>query len=123
MSLEKMFASIDNLRSIASVDAAFGKPQEIEGKALIPVATVGMGFGLSFGKGAKAEEEPAGESEGGGGGGGVHSRPVAVIEVTEAETVIRPIEDETKTTLAETALVAWCLFWFFAALRAIFGKH
>ena len=42
MSLEKMFASIDNLRDTASVSTAFGEPQEAEGKIIIPVAEVGL---------------------------------------------------------------------------------
>jgi len=123
MSLEKMFASIDDLRSTASVEVAFGKPQEVAGKVLIPVAQVGMGFGLGFGKGTpEGEEAPAGEGEGGGGGGGASSRPIAVIEVTQEDTVIRPIQDEGKIALAAIALVAWGLFWFFATLESIFGK-
>ncbi|MBN1934972.1 MAG: hypothetical protein JW934_09925 [Anaerolineae bacterium] len=123
MSLEKMFASIDTLRSTASVEAAFGQPQEVEGKVLIPVAEVGMGFGLGFGKGvSESEEEPAGEGEGGGGGGGANSRPIAVIQVTQEDTTICPIQDEGKIALAGIALVAWCVFWFFATLESIFGK-
>ena len=125
MSLEKMFASMDNLRNTASVSTAFGEPQEVEGKIIIPVAEVGLGFGLGFGQGAspETEETPAGEGEGGGGGGGDNARPIAVIEISEEETIIRPIEDENKVALAGIALVAWCIFWIMATLRAIFGKN
>lgn len=123
MSLEKMFTTIDSLRSTASVEAAFGKPQEVKGKILIPVASVGIGLGLGFGKGtAGGEEKPLGEGESGGSGGGGGARPIAVIEVTETETVIRPIQDDAKIALAGIALVGWCVFWFLATLRAIFGK-
>lgn len=124
MSLERMFATIDNLRSTASVEAAFGKPQEIKGKVLIPVANVSIGLGLGFGKGiAGGEEKPISQGESGGSGGGGGARPVAVIEVTETETVIRPIQDDAKIALAGIALVGWCAFWFLATLRAIFGKE
>jgi len=118
-----MFTTIDNLRSAVSAEAAFGPPQEVKGKVLIPVANVGVGFGLGFGKGTlEGAEKPAGEGESGGSGGGGGARPIAVIEVTETETVVRPIQDEGKITLAGIALVAWCAFWFLATLRAIFGK-
>ena len=53
MSLEKMFASIDNLRDTASVSAAFGEPQKVEDKIIIPVAEIGLGFGLGFGQGTR----------------------------------------------------------------------
>jgi uncharacterized spore protein YtfJ len=125
MSLEGVFSTVEGLRSIASVDAAFGKPQEIEGKILIPVAVVGSGFGLGFGQGTpgeQAEDEvtPA-EGEGGGSLAGAGARPVAVIEVTAEDTTIRPILDETKVALAGVALGAWSVFWVMATLRSIFG--
>ena len=125
MSLEKMFASIDNLRDTASVSAAFGEPQEVEGKIIIPVAEVGLGFGLGFGQGTspETEETPAGEGEGGGGGGGANARPIAIIEISEGEAVVKPIEDESKIALAGIAMVAWCVFWLMATLRAIFGNR
>ncbi len=123
MSLEKMFASIDELRSTASTGAAFGPPQEVEDKVLIPVAEVGMGFGLGFGKNAQeGPEAPPNEGKGDRGGGGANARPIAMIEVTEKETVVHPIEDETRTTLAGIALIAWCVFWLLATLESIFGR-
>jgi uncharacterized spore protein YtfJ len=125
MSLEGIFSTVEGLRGVASVDAAFGKPQEIEGKVLIPVAVVGTGFGLGFGQGtsgeqAQAEPAPA-EGEGGGSLAGAGARPIAVIEVTAEDTTIRPIVDETKIALAGVALGAWSVFWIMATLRSIFG--
>jgi uncharacterized spore protein YtfJ len=125
MSLEGVFSTVESLRSVASVDAAFGKPREVEGKVLIPVAVVGSGFGLGFGQGTSGEEagaepEPA-EGEGGGSLGGAGARPIAVVEVTAENTMVRPIIDETKIALAGVALVAWSVFWLMATLRAIFG--
>jgi len=125
MSLERVFSTVEGLRSVASVDAVFGRPQEIQGKVLIPVAAAGTGFGLGFGQGAsgeRAEEEasPA-EGEGGGSVAGAAARPVAVIEVTKQDTTIRPIVDESKIALAGVALGAWSVFWVMATLRSIFG--
>ena len=127
MSLEKMFASIDNLRNTASVSAAFGEPQEIEDKIIIPVAEVGLGFGLGFGQGTppETEESPAkeGEDVGGGGGGGANARPIAIIEISEGETVIKPVIDESKIVLAIIAMIGWSVLWLMATLRGIFGKR
>jgi len=123
MSLEKMFASIDNLRDTASVSKAFGEPQEAEGKIIIPVAEVGLGFGLGFGQGTTPESEEVPVGEGGGGGGGANARPIAIIEISKEETIVRPIEDESKIALAAIAMIAWCVFWLMATLRAIFGKQ
>jgi uncharacterized spore protein YtfJ len=124
MSLEGVFSTVDGLRSVASVDAAFGKPQEIGGKVLIPVAVVGSGFGLGFSQGISGEhteEEPVpAEGEGGRSLAGATARPIAVIEVTPEQTTIRPIVDETKVALAGVALGAWSVFWVMATLRSIF---
>ncbi len=131
MSLDRLFDSIDGLRNTAVVGMAFGEPQEVEGKVIISVAEVGMGFGLGFGQSMAAiatpeeveEPAPEGQSGGGGGGGGSNARPIAIIEITPQETVVKPIEDETRITLAGIVMVAWCVFWLMATLRAIFGKH
>lgn len=127
MSLEGVFSTVEGLRSVASVDAAFGKPQEIEGKVLIPVAVVGSGFGLGFGQGTSSEPPPIesvpAEGEGGGSLAGAGARPIAVIEVTAETTTIRPIVDETKIALAGVALGAWSVFWVMATLRSIFGDR
>jgi uncharacterized spore protein YtfJ len=129
MSLERMFSSIESLRATSAVSAAFGEPQEVEGKVLIPVATVKNGFGLGFGEGTSGEvsetdecQRPA-EGEGGGAAAGATARPIAVIEVTPEDTVIRPITDETKVALAGIALVAWIAFWIAATVRAVFGHR
>jgi uncharacterized spore protein YtfJ len=94
---------------------------------LIPVAVVGSGFGLGFGQGASAEQQeheaPAAEGEGGGSLAGAGTRPIAVIEVSTDDTIIRPIIDETKIALAGVALGAWSVFWVMATLRAIFGHR
>jgi len=122
-----MFEVVENLRQTASADAAFGEPQEVEGRVLIPVAEVGIGFGLGFGQGTSSEgkeesdvPEGGGGGEGGGAGGGAKSRPVAVIEVTPEETVIKPIVDESKISLAGVLLVGWIVFWLTATVRAVF---
>lgn len=137
MSLEKLFEVVNGLREKASADAAFGEPREVEGRVLIPVACVATGLGMGFGSGmpteemeaegpdeTEAPETPGGAEtpEGGGGGGGARSRPVAVIEVTETETLVRPIVDETKVALAGIALAGWTVFCLAVTLRRVFGQ-
>jgi uncharacterized spore protein YtfJ len=128
MSLEKIFDVVDKLRSTASADAAFGEPQQVEGRVLIPVACVATGLGVGFGQetpelGQEAQAPRDAEAPGGGGGGGgARSRPVAVIEVTDSETIVRPIVDETIVALAGIALAGWTVFCLLVTIRAVFGK-
>jgi len=149
MSLERVFDVVEGMRKQACADAAFGKPQEVAGRVLIPVAVVSTGFGLGLGQTVRdeceevcdenAEEsdegqatpesgeeqgsEPGSKGEGGGGGGGVRTRPIAVIEVTPEATVVRPIVDEGKVALAWVALMGWAIFWCSLTMRAIFGHR
>ena len=148
MSLDRVFTVVEGMRQVACADTAFGKAQEFGGRVLIPVATVSTGFGLGLGQTAGVDcevgpdegettpeerqtptkpqgrsEGTAGEVEGGGGGGGVRSRPIAVIEVSPAATVIRPIVDESKILLAGMALIAWIALWLGLTLQAIFGRE
>jgi uncharacterized spore protein YtfJ len=122
-----MFASIESLRGTASADAVFGEPQQVEGKVLIPVAAVADGFGMGFGQDAASEsgDEPAppAQDRQGGAGGGAKSRPVALIEVTPEETVVKPVVDETKVALASLALIGWIVFWVAATVRSVFAGH
>lgn len=139
MSLERMFEVLDGLRQTATADAAFGQPQEVEGRVIIPVSAVGTGFGLGFGRGMPGHEvEPESEvpwdmeeppeekdeetAEGGGGGGGAQSHPVAVIEVTPEGTIVRAIVDETKVALAGIALAGWSIFCLLVTIRAVLGR-
>jgi uncharacterized spore protein YtfJ len=128
MSLERMFDTLEGLRSTASVDAAFGKPQETEGRTMIPVSSVQVGMGMGFGQGVTEEsiarEQVSDEPPtGGGGGGGAGAHPVAMIEITADRTIIHPIVDETKVALAGIALGAWVMFLLMLTLRAIFGSQ
>jgi uncharacterized spore protein YtfJ len=120
-----MFDVVENLRDTAAADAAFGKPQEVEGRVLVPVAAVNVGFGMGFGQGTDVEDEedeaPSTLDQGGGAGGGARSRPVAVIEVTPEGMVVKPIIDEGKVALAGILLVGWCVLWLMATIRGVFG--
>jgi uncharacterized spore protein YtfJ len=120
-----MFETLEELRSTASVDAAFGKPQETEGRIMIPVSSVHVGMGMGFGQGvtedAPVEQTADEQPVGGGGGGGAGARPVAMIEVTPEQTLIHPIVDETKVSLAGIALGAWIIFLLLVTIRRVFA--
>jgi uncharacterized spore protein YtfJ len=126
MSLERMFETLEGLRSSASVDAAFGKPKETEGRTMIPVSSVQVGMGMGFGRGIteesiadeRASDEVPPDS---GGGGGAVARPIAMIEVTADQTIIHPIVDETKVALAGIALGAWIIFLLLVTIRRVFA--
>ena len=126
MSLERMFTAIDDLGQVASANAILGEPQTVEDKTLIPVAAVSKGFGLSFEQQApdldKEPDESTAEHDDSAGGFGA-SRPVAVIEVSQDDIVVRPITDETKVGIAGIALFAWIVFWIGATIQSVFGKR
>ncbi|MCL4465460.1 MAG: hypothetical protein M1389_05425 [Chloroflexi bacterium] len=95
MDIEKLFSTVtDQLKVGASIETVYGKPIEIAGKTIIPVAKVAYGFGAGGGEGSQA---PAGEQaaagSGMGGGGWARAKPVAVIEITQGQTRVIPIID------------------------------
>ncbi len=122
MSLDKMFQTIVDFRETISVDSVFGKPQEVEGQVLIPVASVSAAMGIGFDGEMPPPDETDLKKVGGRTGGGGKQRPVAMIQVTPQETVVKPIIDENKIALAGFALIGWCIFWLAAAVWAIFTK-
>jgi uncharacterized spore protein YtfJ len=125
MSLDRMFAAVEGFRDGAHWRAAFGEPQVVGDKTLIPVAKVGYGYGLGFGQGAGEPEEEGKQAEageGGGGGGTAAAKPLGVIVVTPEEVYFEETADESRIALAGI-LVGALLIWQFAkTLRAIFGK-
>ena len=139
MSLDRMFELIEGLRQTATADAAFGQPQEVQGRVIIPVSAVGTGFGLGFGRGTpqdetaqesevpwdveEAQEGDDDQAEGGGGGGSARSHPVAAIEVTPDGTIVRALVDETKVAIAGIALTGWVIFCLLVTIRAVFGRR
>lgn len=109
---------VDRLKSSASVDVVFGQTREVQGKAIIPVASIRYAFGAGGGEGtgsAAGEGQPLPAGSGGGGGGMVRAKPVAVLEVTPEETRVLPVMDYSQ--LASMALGGFLLFWFLRTLR------
>lgn len=136
--MKNLLELMEKVPDEVSVDAAFGKPEEYEGRILIPVAEVMYGYGVGFGsaegqQAACCEEEgsPVSEEEqaehppayGGGGGIGAKARPIAYIEVTSEGTKVKAIVDEQKVALAGIFLSIWAVGWIGLVLKTIFSKR
>jgi len=69
----------------ADAKTVYGEPVSVNGKTVLPVATVWYGFGGSSGG------EGSNWQHGGGGGGGLIARPLGVVEITQSQTRFIPI--------------------------------
>lgn len=123
MILNQLFDKIDQVRETANWQAAFGPPQVVEGKTIIPVARVSYLFGLGFGSvlGAEAETESVGGSQGGEGGGAV-TKPLGAIVVTPERVYFEPILDMGKIAWFGLGLAALLLFQLSRTLRLVLGR-
>jgi len=80
--LEEVFKAIVEH---AGAKTVYGEPVSVNGKTVLPVATIRYGFGgSSGGKGSNWEH-------GGGGGGGLVAKPLGVVEITQSQTRFIPI--------------------------------
>jgi len=123
MSLNRLFEAVEQARETAQWRAAFGEPQVVEGKTLIPVAQVGYGFGLGFGSaGTQPETEGAAAPEGGGGGGGAMTRPLGVLVVTPERVYFEETVDANRVVLAGIGLAALLVWQLARTVRAILGR-
>jgi uncharacterized spore protein YtfJ len=94
----------DRLRASGDAKVVFGEPRAIEGKTIVPVASVAYGFGGGSGT------APHGEGGGHGGGGGIRVQPLGVLEITPDSTRFVPIVNATR--LATMAIMASvCIVW------------
>jgi uncharacterized spore protein YtfJ len=130
MSLNKLFDTIQETRTKIGWETAFGEPQVVGNKTIIPVAKVGYAFGLGFGQGAaligEKSEVPVsgeGENEGGGTGGGASSSPLGIIVVTPEHTYFEAVLDQGKISLAGIVLVAWIVFQLAITIRVLLGRR
>ncbi|HEY1112422.1 MAG TPA: spore germination protein GerW family protein [Chitinophagaceae bacterium] len=91
----------------ATVKSVYGDPIVMDGKTIIPVAQVGMGFGGGMGhKAPKARNQAEGDvskgqdEEGAGGGGGLYARAKGVYEVSATGTRFIPVNNTKQLLLA-----------------------
>jgi uncharacterized spore protein YtfJ len=121
MEINRLFEFLEQIYQRADVASAFGEPETVGEKTLIPVARVWYGMGLGFGEGqepAPEEDESEPGASGAGGAGGGKTVPIAVVEVSNEETKVISITDSTKVAVAGILMVAWNLFWITKTIRA-----
>jgi uncharacterized spore protein YtfJ len=82
------------MQKALSARTAVGDPVTVEGRTVIPLMSVGMGFG------AASSPEKEDKQAGGGGGGGLGMKPVAVIIIDEQGVRVERLK-ESRHTLAE----------------------
>lgn len=112
--LQKRFADMQNK---AGVKAVFGDAIELDGRKVIPVASVRYGFGMGGGTGPKKEEGDA--PGGGGGGGGVRIDPIAFAEIVDGKIKIVPIINVGRLVVIAALVAAWGIFWMTRTVRAV----
>ena len=99
-------SAVEHLQATASVKTVYGDPVIVDGKTVIPVARVALGFGGGTGhkkiEGAGGSEAAANEPDEGA-GGGVSAKPIGVVEITGQDTKFIPFGQTKK--LAISALV------------------
>ena len=125
MSLNQIFHSMEQAREAANWQSAFGEPQVVDDKTIIPVAQVGYGFGLGFGREGSASEDEGdsgASDEGGGGGGGAWAKPYGVIVVTPDDVYFEEVQDTSKIAVLGIVVSPLIIFQLAKTLRAIFGR-
>jgi uncharacterized spore protein YtfJ len=104
---ELIESAVEHLQTTASVKKVYGEPVVVDGKTVIPVAKVALGFGGGAGH-RKSESatgtEPGADEGGEGAGGGVRATPIGVVEITGQETKFIPFAQTRK--LAMVALIS-----------------
>ena len=99
-------SAVAHLQTTASVKTVYGDPVVIDGKTVIPVARVALGFGGGTGHkkmDGAGSNETAADQAGEGAGGGVIAKPIGVVEISGQETKFIPFAQTKK--LAISALV------------------
>jgi uncharacterized spore protein YtfJ len=126
---EELVQSISEIPQRIGASACFGDAVMRDGHTIIPVARTSFGYGVGFGRGSGGEADElghrgdGGEGEGGGGGAGGSATPVALIDITNDDVVIRPIMDPMRVVLSGVFLTAWVSFWLFWTMRTAAREH
>jgi uncharacterized spore protein YtfJ len=127
-STEEMIRRIGTIQDEVGAGVSFGTPIERDGHTVVPVARVSFGYGMGFGGGSggktsaggfDTEPQEGGEGSGGGGGGGGSSTPVAVIEMSQGNVKITPINDSTRIAMSALFFLGWVAFWLFLTVRTV----
>jgi uncharacterized spore protein YtfJ len=117
MFLDDLQKRFSDMQTKVGARTVYGEPIEIDGRKVIPVASVRYAFGMGGGTGPKPEEADA--PGGGGGGGGLRVRPVALIEVTDGKVRVEPIVDVSRLGVMAMLVGAWSVFWIAYTIRVV----
>ena len=105
MSEQEIVTSIaDRLKASGDAKIVFGEPRVIEGKTIVPVASVAYGFGGGSGT------APHGGGGGGGGGGALRVKPLGVLEITSERTRFVPVVNATRLAMMGI-MASVCIVW------------
>jgi len=81
---------MEKLQTAADAKTVYGDPIQVNGKTVVPVASVAYGFGVPN---QMALPGQAGSDSAASPAGGVMANPIGVLEVTSHETRFVPIND------------------------------
>ncbi len=121
MFLDELQRRFQELQGKADVRTVYGETIELNGRRVIPVASVQYGFGMGGGSGPTKSKGNA--PGGGGGGGGVRVEPVALIDITDGKLKVEPIVNVTRLATMALLLAAWAVFWISRTIRAVAAKR
>lgn len=117
MFLDGLQQRFQEMQGKVDVRTVFGGAIELDGRRVIPVASVQYGFGMGGGSGpVKSDGDAPG---GGGGGGGMRVEPVALIDITDGKLKVEPIVNVTRLATMAMILAAWSVFWVSRTIRAV----
>jgi len=133
MFLDDLQKRFEEMQGKATWKAVFGEVLEVDGRRLIPVASVQYGFGMGGGQGPagrggsrtrspQKDGNPSGGGSGGGGGGGVRIEPVALIDITDGRLRVEPIINVTRLAVIGLVVAGWSVFWIARHLNKDTGR-
>lgn|SRR5574337_567238 len=126
MFLDDLQDRFADMQGKANWHAVFGDVIEVDGRRLIPVASVQYLFGMGGGQGRTqagartrgARRPTVPTPGGGGGGGGMRLEPIALIDVSNGRMRVEPIINITKLVVVALVAMAWSIFWVARAANA-----
>src|SRR5947208_2114913 len=127
--LDDLHKRFEEMQGKANWKAVFGEVIEVDGRRMIPVASVQYGFGMGGGQGpvrrsgarTRSPQKDGTPPGGGGGGGGIRIEPVALIDITDGRLRVEPIINVTRLAVIALLMAGWSIFWMARAMRATIG--
>jgi uncharacterized spore protein YtfJ len=121
MGLEDLQKRFAEMQARAGVQAVFGEPIQLDGRTVVPVASVRYGFGLRSGARPAAGTEAG--SLRGGGCGMARIEPVALIEAVDGRITVQPIINVTRLAAIAAFVAVWAIFWGTRTARVLGARR